>query len=539
MEAALSGIRPWVDEMVVVDTGSTDDTVAIAKRCGAEVHYFTWCDDFAAARNESLRHAKGKWLFWMDADDVIDEANGRKLQALAQREPKSDVLGYIMELQFPGRGASAEVNLTVVDHLRMFRNLPQLRFEGRIHEQILPAILRVGGKAERTDIVLVHANYDYSPAGQAKKKARDVKLVEMALAERPDHPFALFNAGMTYFMLGDNPKAIQVLTKCVVVSQPEQSQARKAYALLCMAFMRNGQHEAARAVCRNGRRVLPDDAELLFLEGQICLHFEQLAAAEKAFRALLQHPREGYLAGFDPSILGFRSRHCLATVLARLDRCDEAEPEWRKVIQEAPAFVPPWQGLWDLLVRQGRRKLALELADQMLEVPQVRSLAHLLRARLATKESDTQTAYRELKAATQEQPRDVQLLDEFCKFLFQHGSPEETERELKRFGELQPENHNVYQNLGALCLRQMRYAEAIDWLQQAIQRKPEAAEAHFYLGEVFHRIDRAHEARQSWNEAARCASDGPTKEQAVRRLQETGGAVSTDPPNAPAPNANA
>src|SRR5262249_30200154 len=79
LAAALTSIRPWVDEMVVVDTGSTDATPRLAARLGARVEHFAWCDSFAAARNESLKYARGQWVFWTDSDDTIDAANGRKL----------------------------------------------------------------------------------------------------------------------------------------------------------------------------------------------------------------------------------------------------------------------------------------------------------------------------------------------------------------------------------------------------------------------------------------------------------------------------
>ena len=68
--------------MIVLDTGSLDDTAEIARQFGAKVFHFPWVDSFSAARNESLRLATGEWLFWMDADDVIDEANGRGFQQL-------------------------------------------------------------------------------------------------------------------------------------------------------------------------------------------------------------------------------------------------------------------------------------------------------------------------------------------------------------------------------------------------------------------------------------------------------------------------
>jgi Flp pilus assembly protein TadD len=163
----------------------------------------------------------------------------------------------------------------------------------------------------------------------------------------------------------------------------------------------------------------------------------------------------------------------------------------------------------------------------MLQVPQLRALARLWRSRLAIKEGDLKTGYGELKLATDEWPQDGQLLDELCKFLFQYGPPEETERQLKRFHELQPANPAVPQNLGALHVRQGRYTEAIDWLRQALQIKPDSAEAHLYLGEALHQINRLAEARQSWHDAARLAGDADTKAQALRRLEETGGEPST------------
>lgn len=80
LPACLTSIGPWVDEMIVVDTGSLDETRDIARNFGARVFEFPWIDDFSAARNESLRHAHGEWLIWMDSDDTIDEDNGRGLR---------------------------------------------------------------------------------------------------------------------------------------------------------------------------------------------------------------------------------------------------------------------------------------------------------------------------------------------------------------------------------------------------------------------------------------------------------------------------
>ena len=85
LPACLESIRPWVDEMIVVDTGSVDETPRVVESFGGKLFHFPWCDDFSAARNESLRHATGDWLFWMDSDDTIPPECGRGL-AGARRE---------------------------------------------------------------------------------------------------------------------------------------------------------------------------------------------------------------------------------------------------------------------------------------------------------------------------------------------------------------------------------------------------------------------------------------------------------------------
>ena len=80
LEACLRPVCGLVDEIVVVDTGSSDRTREIASDLGARVFDFPWCDDFSAARNESQRYARGEWVFWLDADDRVDEANVKKLE---------------------------------------------------------------------------------------------------------------------------------------------------------------------------------------------------------------------------------------------------------------------------------------------------------------------------------------------------------------------------------------------------------------------------------------------------------------------------
>ena len=150
----LASVRDLVDEIVVVDTGSNDHSKDIALRRGARVFDLPWPDSFAAARNESIRHATGKWLLWLDADEYFDEANREKLRQLVA-ELNDDNTAYVMQQ----RSAASNGSATLVGQVRLFRNHPDIRWDYRVHEQILPS-LRKGGHAVRfTDVVIEYTGY--------------------------------------------------------------------------------------------------------------------------------------------------------------------------------------------------------------------------------------------------------------------------------------------------------------------------------------------------------------------------------------------
>jgi len=105
--------------MVIVDTGSLDETPRIVEAYGGRLFHFPWCDDFSAARNESLRHANGEWLFWMDSDDTIPWECGRGLRRLIDRQTAPNVLAFVVQVHCPGGGEDCDpaYDMTSVDHV--------------------------------------------------------------------------------------------------------------------------------------------------------------------------------------------------------------------------------------------------------------------------------------------------------------------------------------------------------------------------------------------------------------------------------------
>ena len=347
----LASIQPFVDEIILVDTGSADKTMEIAKSFGARLFHFPWCDDFSAARNQSLAHATGDWILWMDADDTITAECGQKLRDLVLLA-EDTVTGLLMQVHIPP--APGEVGFTIVDHVKLFRNHLGLRFEGRIHEQILEPIYRQGGQVQRSDLYVVHSGYDYTPEGQTKKRARDLTLLEKDLSERPAHPFVLFNIGMTAFHLKEYDKAREALLRCLSLSKPQESTVRKVYAMLAGCDLDQGNGPGAREWAERGLALFPSDPELLFRAGIIYREVGDLAAAEASYVKLLTAREVGHIDSLDVSMTGFKAHHNLALIYQDQEKWAEAEVQWRAAIEKEPGFEPSRLGLAELYRHQGR-----------------------------------------------------------------------------------------------------------------------------------------------------------------------------------------
>ncbi|WP_437207257.1 tetratricopeptide repeat protein [Planctomicrobium sp. SH664] len=255
-----------------------------------------------------------------------------------------------MQVHCPGREAQ---DVTVVDHVKLIRNLPELEFEFRIHEQVLPSIRRAGGDVGWTEIYVVHSGAEHTPEVHAKKLARDFRLLELELADRPEHPFTLFNLGMTHADAGDHAQAINYLQCCLEVSPPQDSHVRKAYALLLGSLMQARRFEEAWTASEQGLQLFPDDKELLFRRAMLLHQFGRLHAAKQTYLRILNEPVERQFSSVDVGITDYKARHNLAVVYEDLGQLDEAEMQWQMILDQHPDYAP---------AREGRKRLARKCA---------------------------------------------------------------------------------------------------------------------------------------------------------------------------------
>ncbi|HWI85505.1 MAG TPA: glycosyltransferase family 2 protein [Sphingomonas sp.] len=175
IERCLESVRPYVDRMLVLDTGSTDGTPALAAACGAEVHHLPWPDDFSAARNHALELADADWNLVVDADEWIVRG-GEQLRAWcgsADRVGKACVHSATDEKDAGRRNWIS-------------RLLPRgVRFEGRVHEQAVTSLPR-----ERIELHIGHDGYLDDQI--ASKHGRNGPLLQRELIDRPGDPYLLY-----------------------------------------------------------------------------------------------------------------------------------------------------------------------------------------------------------------------------------------------------------------------------------------------------------------------------------------------------------
>ncbi|MSR75671.1 MAG: glycosyltransferase family 2 protein [Planctomycetes bacterium] len=333
----LAAARPYVDEIVVVDTGSKDDTRNIALAHGAHVIEYTWQDDFAAARNASMEAASGDWLLFLDADEVLSPEAGASLRKLLTRKR---VLGAFIPLRDEGEGAPKTVTLL----FRAVRRRKDIRWRYRLHEQLLPDALRVakaeGLGFEELHDEIRHDGYSTAVMESKGKHARNLRVFEAQLADTPNDAYMLYKFGD---FLRDNPqtfvRAMELLGRSLTALQTltaaecrELTFAGEVCALLALGALRTGSVASAGRVLDFGEKHCRATGHLAYARGQQCLASNDAVAALRAFTACTTFGGKAMLIPATARVSSVLAKVGQARALLLLGRNSQALPLAREAL---------------------------------------------------------------------------------------------------------------------------------------------------------------------------------------------------------------
>lgn len=284
----LASVRGVADEVVVVDTGSTDGTLEIAAAAGARVVHATWEDDFSSARNVALSHARGRWILVIDADEELEPESAARLRSELEHTAAAGLQPTVRNLTPPGDLVRwRDVRIT-----RLFRSDPSHRYEGRIHEQIAGSLRRAGGRIIETDLVIIHHGYARPTAQGGSRVERNLGMLERMVRRHPSDAYARHQLGLTLAAAGrveEGKRALERALEDGATSLSLDTRVRCQVRLAQLALGREDNEEAFGWALLT-LETHPHHTIALYVVGVAAFSMGQLEAARAAFVRVLDQP---------------------------------------------------------------------------------------------------------------------------------------------------------------------------------------------------------------------------------------------------------
>ena len=326
----LESVAGIMDQIVIVDTGSEDATVEVAKSFGAEVYHFDWIDDFSAARNVSLEHAKKDYIIWLDGDDVLSQDQAKRLLELKLQMPKQKNRAYYLKI-FNEMGGTADFTAS---QLRIFPNLPNLRFRRRVHEQVIFAIDEAGIETSTVDITINHLGY--GRGAQEIKYERNRPLLMKELEDNPHDYEMLYFLCRNYYLNGEYEQALEWGEKALTEVQKEGKSNWYFHikSKVAQVYLKSGSNEKALSLFKELLNENKDDPVNHYSYGQALIVTKQYESAEKYLKYFLKNKEKIATNSFPVSVpeLELAAYNHLGLIYDNSGKNEEAIESYKKAL---------------------------------------------------------------------------------------------------------------------------------------------------------------------------------------------------------------
>ncbi len=505
----LQSIRDWVDEIIVVDTGSTDRTVEIAQSYGAKIFHQEWESDFSKPRNLSLSQATGDWIFIIDADE---EFVAEDLPVLRQ-VISQDKFRLISVTVYNMKRETGECT-SFLPSYRIFRRDAGFLYEGIVHNQLR---FEPNEPALRAGIRIKHYGYSLSPEKMKTKMARSKELLEKQLAESPNDPYVHFNYAQLLRGMGpDLEPEICELILChagIAVELSEKDLTNRVNTYLMAyhqmittnLYLRN--FKEAERLCLKALETKADYLDPILSLGQTYLHMTKLDKAEEYFCKYLQMQSR-----YDESrettnliLLYLKARHVAYYGLGMISLIkgdlEKSEEYFRNVLEEYGPYLDTNLKLARVLLDQDKAEMARDLInDELLRHP-ASDLAHLYVAECYAYAGDREKTVQNLGRALELTADNAEIYEKAGLFYARLGYYENAIEAFNRLLKAKPDYPRAEQYLARTLYDSGEYARALEPYLRYIEMEPSDAAAVIDAGNCYFKLKNYSDAEELYEKA--------------------------------------
>lgn len=348
LRRCLDSAAALADEIVIVDTGSTDRTVEIAREYDAVIFSFPWGNDFAAARNFSVEKATMDWVLWLDADEEI-APESLDLSIESGLLEQYDALAVPL-VNFFGKTVDHD-QVVQIAQPRLFKNHLGFRFENQIHEWLNISSAYAQNRVGFLDLVIYHYGYMDPLVENKQKSERNVNLLLQDLKEDKDHAWTHYYLAGEYYRRRKFTDAFEHVNRSIILFLqngiiPPPSML---YSLKYSILIETGSWEGAWPGIKSAVKMFPDYVDLTFYMGVILYHKKMFKEALACFQKCIEMGEENLNYLCVKGLGSFRAWHFLGLCYEALQNIQEALSAYQKALVAAPGFAPASESMSKLL----------------------------------------------------------------------------------------------------------------------------------------------------------------------------------------------
>jgi len=507
----LESIRDWIDEIVIVDTGSTDKTIEIAESYGAKIYHQKWEGNFSKHRNFSLEQATSDWIFIIDADErFIDE----DIEIIRKQINKSDY--SIIALNVYNVSGKYEEKVTSLASVRLFKRELNLRYKGIVHNQleIDPSLFVIRTKAR-----IKHLGYGLPEDKMTAKANRTLELLERQIKEKPEFAFAYFNYAQV--LLGQNlsvhtdnpPKIIKAAKKAVELTNPKSSDRSEvdihlmALEQLAMIHFILGKNDKSEEYALSALEIKDDYLDPILLLGNVYLRNKEFLKAEEFYNRYLAAQRKyEQSVGVDELLMihpksFHHAYYGLGMVSEFKKEWDQSISFYNDVLKTHPEFLDTASRLGKIYLSRADHEQADKYFRMQFDFDPKSHLAAVGLACTCSVFNNNEEAQKWAEKALEIVPSDCPDLAEYARVINVAGQKELAVKFLEKAIQNGILDNNIMSNLAKQCFDLGKYDQSAHYYSLLIENDGSNPQWLNDLGGCYYKLENYNEAEEYYSKA--------------------------------------